>query len=38
VLLIPREEIRRQYEELIKVEKEKEKKERQDKTPDRNRR
>src|SRR5215475_11837724 len=38
VLLIPREEIHRQYEELIKVEKEKEKKERQDKTPDRNRR
>jgi rod shape-determining protein MreC len=35
VLLIPPEEIRRQYEELNKVEKEKEK-ERQDKTPGRN--
>jgi len=35
VLLIPREEIRRQYEELDKVEKEKEK-EKQDKTPRRN--
>jgi rod shape-determining protein MreC len=35
VLLIPREEIRRQYEELDKVEKEKEK-ERQNKTPGRN--
>ncbi len=35
VLLIPREEIRRQYEELDKAEKEKEK-ERQDKTPGRN--
>src|SRR5499426_249156 len=35
VLLIPREEIRRQYEELVKAEKEKEK-ERQDKTPGRN--
>lgn len=35
VLLIPREEIRRQYEELVRAEKEKEK-ERQDKTPDRN--
>jgi rod shape-determining protein MreC len=34
VLQIPREEIRRQYEELIKAEKEKEK-EKQDKTPDR---
>jgi rod shape-determining protein MreC len=38
VLLIPRAEIRRQYEELDRAEKEKEKKERQDKTPDRNRR
>ncbi|HEY6400955.1 MAG TPA: rod shape-determining protein MreC [Blastocatellia bacterium] len=37
VLLIPREEIRRQFEELVRAEKEKEK-ERQDKTPDRNRR
>ncbi|HZF40238.1 MAG TPA: rod shape-determining protein MreC [Blastocatellia bacterium] len=37
VLLIPREEIRRQYEELVRGEKEKEK-ERQDKAPDRNRR
>src|SRR5882672_1452075 len=36
VLLIPREEIRRQYEELVRGEKEKEK-ERQDKAPDRNR-
>jgi len=35
VLLIPRDEIRRQYEELNKAEKEKEK-ERQDKTPGRN--
>jgi rod shape-determining protein MreC len=35
VLLIPHEEIRRQYEELVKAEKEKEK-ERQDKTPGRN--
>lgn len=35
VLLIPREEIRRQYDELVRAEKEKEK-ERQDKTPDRN--
>jgi rod shape-determining protein MreC len=35
VLLIPPEEIRRQYEELVKAEKEKEK-ERQDKTPGRN--
>lgn len=35
VLLIPREEIRRQYEELVRAEKEKEK-ERQDKTPGRN--
>jgi rod shape-determining protein MreC len=35
VLLIPREEIRRQYEELVKAEREKEK-ERQDKTPGRN--
>ena len=34
VLLIPSEEIRRQYEELVKAEKEKEK-ERQDKTPGR---
>jgi len=37
VLLIPPEEIRRQYDELIKAEREKEK-ERQDKTPDRRRR
>jgi hypothetical protein len=37
VLLIPRQEIRRQFEELVKAEKDKEK-ERQDKTPDRNRR
>jgi rod shape-determining protein MreC len=37
VLLIPREEIHRQFEELVRAEKEKEK-ERQDKTPDRNRR
>jgi rod shape-determining protein MreC len=37
VLLIPREEIQRQYDELDKAEKEKEK-ERQDKTPDRIRR
>ncbi|MCG3163075.1 MAG: hypothetical protein JMDDDDMK_04453 [Acidobacteria bacterium] len=37
VLLIPPEEVRRQYDELIKAEKEKEK-ERQDKTPDRKRR
>jgi len=37
VLLIPPEEIRRQYDELIKAEGEKEK-ERQDKTPDRRRR
>ncbi len=37
VLLIPQEEIRRQTEELVRAEKEKEK-ERQDKTPDRNRR
>jgi|SRR5262245_7518676 len=35
VLLIPREEIRRQYAELVKAEKEKEK-EKQDKTPGRN--
>ncbi|MGH9754269.1 MAG: rod shape-determining protein MreC [Blastocatellia bacterium] len=35
VLLIPREEIRRQYEELVRAEKEKEK-ERQGKTPSRN--
>ncbi|MBO0724585.1 MAG: rod shape-determining protein MreC [Blastocatellia bacterium] len=38
VLLISRAEISKQYEELVKAEKEKEKKERQDKTPDRNRR
>jgi rod shape-determining protein MreC len=37
VLLIPREQIRRQFEEMVKAEKEKEK-ERQDKTPDPNRR
>jgi rod shape-determining protein MreC len=37
VLLIPRHEIRRQFEELVKAEKDKEK-ERQDKMPDRNRR
>jgi len=37
VLLIPPEEVRRQYDELIKAEREKEK-ERQDKTPDRRRR
>ena len=37
VLLVPRQEIRRQFEELVKAEKDKEK-ERQDKTPDHNRR
>jgi rod shape-determining protein MreC len=37
VLLIPREEIRRQFDEMVRAEKEKEK-ERQDKTPDLNRR
>jgi rod shape-determining protein MreC len=38
VLLISRAEIRQQYDELVRAEKEKEKKERQGKTPDRNRR
>ena len=38
VLLISRADIHQQYEELVRAEKEKEKKERQDKTPDRNRR